>query len=83
MAMNAVGGRCLRSANASPSTTSLADTYASEKRTRHHTLRNVVKVSRLGKRYPMAERTKRKKGDKANGIIVTARDAMRQSVCSV
>jgi len=87
MAMNAVGGRCPSSANASPSSISLADTYTSAQTTRVHPPKFLVKGSRIGKKYSATERVKRTKGKiaigiMAIGIIVTARDVPRQIHCS-
>ena len=83
MAINAVGGRCLKCANANPSNTSLAATYANAQRMRVSTPGLMTKDLAVGERRAATERTTKPKVNAAIGMRVTARDPIRQSFCSV
>ena len=79
--MNAVGGRSLRSANASPRSISLADKYPNARRMRIHTVGFLMKDSMVEK-YVETRKAMEAKGVTETEIMVTTRDAIRQSFCS-
>jgi len=77
--MYALGGKCLKSARANPRSTSLADTYANMEMKK---VNKAVEPSASGLTITTGSVTMRAKGNAAIGIIVTAKDATRQSFCS-
>jgi len=85
--LNALRGRCLKSARASPRSTSLADTYATMEIIKYADVLRDLASSKLGlmiaRRGVTMTPRMRVKGTAAIGIIVTAREETCQSFCSV
>ena len=81
--MNEPGGWCLKRSSASPRSTSLADTYATVMIGTMIEARVTMTKGNVNVSFWMGSIRAATKGTVATGMIVTARDATRQSTCCV